>query len=248
MIINPISKGGKGLLPEIIVTAPSGSTLDLMQGSVVLQTYTLSSTETQHTFTVKNAGTYTVRGTNRSDTSSVDVVIDTIGQYSCTIEYSNILKLYWEGDECESVTGGYSHKNVNYSYDDNYKSKSPTTFVKNLDNIKVTTTSSIGSKVQVGMIYSGSKINISSYSKLNVEFSTTCTFSNGGELIIGFFNDDSGSGNNLSVFGWCSSGSFDGIKSIDITDKSSNEYYFGVHSLSFAYQTIDFQLIRAWLE
>ena len=107
MIINPISKGGKGLLPEIIVTAPSGSTLDLMQGSVVLQTYTLSSTETQHTFTVKNTGTYIVRGTSGSDTASVEVVVDTIGLYSCTIEYFNGLRLYWLGDECEDVTGGY---------------------------------------------------------------------------------------------------------------------------------------------
>lgn len=106
MIINPISKGGKGLLPEIIVTAPSGSTLDLIQNSVVLQTYTLSSTETQHTFAVKNTGTYTVRGTSGSDTASVEVVVDTIGQYSCTIVYSSILYLYNLGDECEDVTGG----------------------------------------------------------------------------------------------------------------------------------------------
>lgn len=103
MVINPISKGGKGLLPEIIVTAPSGSTLDLIQNEVILQTYTLSSSETQYTFTVKNIGTYTVRGTNGSDTASVDVVVDTIGQYNCTIEYFNGLKLYWLGDECEDV-------------------------------------------------------------------------------------------------------------------------------------------------
>lgn len=109
MIINPISKGGNGLLPEIIVTAPSGSTLDLMQGSVVLQTYTLSSTETQHTFTVKNTGTYTVRGTSGSDTASVEVVVDVVGRYSCTISYFNGLKLYWLGDECEDVTGGWEH-------------------------------------------------------------------------------------------------------------------------------------------
>lgn len=87
MIINPISKGGKGLLPEIIVTAPSGSTLDLMQGGVVLQTYTLSSTETQHTFIVKNTGTYTVRGTSGSDTASVEVVVDVVGIYNISIRF-----------------------------------------------------------------------------------------------------------------------------------------------------------------
>ena len=95
MIINPISKGGKGLLPEIIVTAPSGSTLDLMQGSVVLQTYTLSSTETQHTFTAKNTGTYTVRGTSGSDTASVEVVVDVIGQYY--VHISNKLIIIGDG-------------------------------------------------------------------------------------------------------------------------------------------------------
>lgn len=107
MIINPISTGGNGLLPEIIVTAPSGSALDLMQGSVVLQTYTLSSTETQHTFTVKNAGTYTVRGTSGSDTASVEVVVDSIGQYTATITFKVYTQfLYYYGDEYEDITGG----------------------------------------------------------------------------------------------------------------------------------------------
>ena len=107
MIINPISKGGKGLLPEIIVTAPSGSTLDLIQNSVVLQTYTLSSTETQHTFTVKNTGTYTVRGTSGSDTASVEVVVDVVGRYTATITFKVYTQfLYYYGDEYEDITGG----------------------------------------------------------------------------------------------------------------------------------------------
>jgi hypothetical protein len=108
MIINPISLGCNGLLPEIIVTAPSGSTLDLMQGSVVLQTCTLGSSETQHTFTVKKTGTYTVRGTNGSNTASVEVSVDEIGQYyvEMTIDKGK-LWLYKDGDECEDVTGGW---------------------------------------------------------------------------------------------------------------------------------------------
>lgn len=165
MIINPISKGGKGLLPEIIVTAPSGSTLDLMQGSVVLQTYTLSSTETQHTFTVKNTGTYTVRGTSGSDTASVEVVVDVIGRYECTIAYSSILYLYNLGDECEDVTGGWNFYK--------YSTYSKVTYEKQSDCIYACTTGTAnGDSNHHVNIYPINDIDYSKYSKVCVELST----------------------------------------------------------------------------
>ena len=105
MIINPISYGGSGLLPEIIVTAAAGSTLDLLQNGVVLKTYTLGSTETQHTFVVKNVGEYTVKSTLGDNTYSSNVLIETVGQYPVTI--TGKLYLYNLGDECESITGGW---------------------------------------------------------------------------------------------------------------------------------------------
>lgn len=105
MILNPISKGGNGLLPEIIVTAPSGTILDLIQNGVILQTYTLGSEEAKYTFVVKNIGTYTIRGTNGNNIKNIDIVIDTIGRYECTIQYK--VYLYNNGDQCEDVTGGW---------------------------------------------------------------------------------------------------------------------------------------------
>ena len=81
MIINPISYGSGGLMPEIIVTATAGSTLDLLQNGVILKTYTLSSTETQHTFVVKNVGEYIVKATKGANTTSRNVLVDIVMQY-----------------------------------------------------------------------------------------------------------------------------------------------------------------------
>lgn len=159
MIINPISKGGKGLLPEIIVTAPSGSTLDLMQGSVVLQTYALSSTETQHTFIVKSIGTYTVRGTSGSDSASVEVVVDVVGQYSCTIEYRSQLYLYNLGDECEDVSGGW---HLFWNYDNT------ATFKKNADHLYLSAQRSPGVGGE-GAIGTNNKISLKGFSELHYE-------------------------------------------------------------------------------
>lgn len=165
MIINPISTGGNGLLPEIIVTAPSGSALDLLQGSVVLQTYTLSSTETQHTFTVKNTGTYTVRGTSGSDTASVDVVVDAIGQYSCTIEYFNGLRLYWLGDECEDVTGGWNSNGYSQS------GWSVNSGTKNTDNMYLQASGSDSN--YISLLGTTNIVPLTNYTKLHIECKTS---------------------------------------------------------------------------
>lgn len=105
-----VNRGGAfiGLKPELTVAAPAGSTIDLLQNGIVVATYTLKASETEHTFAVK-IGTYTVRGTLGSKTDSVDAVIDTVGQYAVKLEY--VLWLYHEGDECEEVTGGWEFTN-----------------------------------------------------------------------------------------------------------------------------------------
>ncbi len=90
MIINPISYGSGGLMPEIIVTAKAGSTLDLLQNGVVLKTYTLGSTETQHTFIVKNVGEYTVKATKGANTTSRNVLVDIVMQYHIELLLANI--------------------------------------------------------------------------------------------------------------------------------------------------------------
>lgn len=90
MIINPINYGNNGLMPEIIVTAAAGSTLDLLQNGVVLKTYTLASTETQHTFVVKNVGEYIVKATKGTDAASRNILVDIVMQYRIELSFVSI--------------------------------------------------------------------------------------------------------------------------------------------------------------
>lgn len=87
MSISILNRGGTsgGLKPELIVTAPSGSTIDLLQNWIIVATYTLGASETEHTFMVK-VGAYTVRKILGANTESVDIVIDAVGRYSTVFE------------------------------------------------------------------------------------------------------------------------------------------------------------------
>ena len=87
MSISILNRGASGgLKPELTVAAPSGSTIDLLQNGIIVDTYTLGASETEHTFVVK-VGTYTVRGTLGEQNRSVEVVIDAVGQYVCKVIY-----------------------------------------------------------------------------------------------------------------------------------------------------------------
>lgn len=105
-ILNRGISGGtsSGLKPELTVTAPVGSTIDILQNGIIVSTYTLGAEETEHTFVVR-VGTYTVRGILGANTTIKEVVIDIVGQYKVEIIYP--LWLYREGDECQNVTGGF---------------------------------------------------------------------------------------------------------------------------------------------
>lgn len=106
MSISILNRGASGgLKPELTVTAPAGSTIDLLQNGIITDTYTLGASETEHTFIVE-LGTYTVRGTLGTDAKSKDVLIDTVGQYDVKISYFNGM-LYDNGNEYEIYTGGW---------------------------------------------------------------------------------------------------------------------------------------------
>lgn len=98
MSISILNRGASGgLKPELTVTAPSGSTIDLLKNGIIVATYTLSASETEHTFVVK-VGTYTVRGTLKGYTRTISVVIDTVGQYAVKCPVGSIsLSKYSEG-------------------------------------------------------------------------------------------------------------------------------------------------------
>lgn len=82
MSISILNRGASGgLKPELTVTAPAGSTIDLLQGGIVVDTYTLSASEMEHTFVVK-IGTYAVR----VGTTEIGVEIDRTAQYRVEIQ------------------------------------------------------------------------------------------------------------------------------------------------------------------
>lgn len=105
MSISILNRGASGgMKPELTVIAPSGSTIDLLRNGIIIDTYTLGASETEHTFVVK-VGTYTVRWMLGEKVQNKELMIDTVGQYS--VEFDGKLWLYREGDECEDVTGGW---------------------------------------------------------------------------------------------------------------------------------------------
>ena len=98
---------GGGLKPEITVTTKAGALLNLhyKDSSIILQSYQLGESETQHTFVVNVSETaYVVEDVTNS--ASVEVLVDAVAQYSVEIEY--VTWLYKDGDECEDTSGGWS--------------------------------------------------------------------------------------------------------------------------------------------
>lgn len=165
MSISILNRGASGgLKPELTVIAPSGSTIDILQNGIVVSTYTLGASETEHTFVVK-VGTYTVRGTLGTDTAEVEAVIDTVGQYEVTIDYK--LWLYREGDECTGITGGWNETNF-YQADSNRVQLS-----KNADNmaVNIPVWNTSGGWRKRGFA-TGNKFDLSKYSTLYVEVSS----------------------------------------------------------------------------
>lgn len=84
MIIGKAIYAGSGgrMKPEIIVTAEAGSTL-----ACGAQSYTLSASETTHTFTVA-LGTYTVTATKGNNSATKTVIVGTVAQYVVKLEYA----------------------------------------------------------------------------------------------------------------------------------------------------------------
>lgn len=95
----------------IAVTWPAGSTCTCANGSTVL---TAPDTSGSYTFTVTNTGTWTVSCTNGTENASTTVSITADGQ-SATAKLAYDLRLFDNGDECVSVTGGWT--NAGYTYD-----------------------------------------------------------------------------------------------------------------------------------
>lgn len=85
MIINPIVLGS-GLKPQIVVTAPTGSTVTCTTPSGVV----LTATEAGGTWMFANLpslGTYTVTATLGSSSRTQSVTVDKVGRFAVTISF-----------------------------------------------------------------------------------------------------------------------------------------------------------------
>ena len=94
-IINyfPGGGGAKGLLPQITVTADTGSVITCTDG-----TTTLTGTSTgSYAFAIPNYGTWTVTATLSGNTASGTVIVDTVKQYTIVLAYAKIYGALWSG-------------------------------------------------------------------------------------------------------------------------------------------------------
>lgn len=106
MIINSIISGNSGETASIFVTGLSAT--DTVTATKDGKTYSGEWNGTAWVFLkLKEYGTYTITATDGTNTATQDVLVDMATQYDIQISYFNGLKLYWYGDECEDVTGGY---------------------------------------------------------------------------------------------------------------------------------------------
>lgn len=115
----------------ITITYPAGSTCTCTDGTTML---TAPDTSGSHTFVVPNAGTWTVSCTDGTETASKDVSITTDGQSeSVTLKYIPEGSLYYHGDECADITGGWEKTNP-------YSQYSTGTLTKYDDYVKIVAT------------------------------------------------------------------------------------------------------------
>ena len=227
MSISILNRGSSGgLKPELTVTAPSGSIIDLLQNEIIVATYTLGLSETEHIFTVK-LGTYTVRGT-LDKVQNKEVVIDTVGQYAVEIDYK--LWLYREGDECVDITGGWEKTISN---------KVSGTITKNEDSVTIAATNDCA-------ICTQNIIPVTSYQKICISVIGAGSANSNGLLFYINFNKNSTSFS-ASTLCWeqqvFPADSYPHTYTYDITDWSSEDCYIFINGSQTTF-TID----RIWLE
>ena len=170
MIINPIIQSGGGLKSQIVVTAPTGSTVTCTTpGGIVIQGLEVSGTWTFSD--LPGFGTYTITASLGSQSETESVVVDKVAEYRVAITYR--LYLYNLGDECTDVTSGweFSVEQSNSNTWDYYVSQQGTrTKKKNADNIELslnsTSSGQYASLISAKTIH---KISFAGYNKLLLE-------------------------------------------------------------------------------
>ena len=83
-----------GFKPQIVVTAPTGSTVTATLGS---KTYTATESAGTWTFDVEEYGVYTVTATLGADTASEEVEVNVVQRYAVELSYFHIYGVEWDG-------------------------------------------------------------------------------------------------------------------------------------------------------
>ena len=98
----------------ITVTYPANSTCTCSDGVTTLTDSNTGETEKTVIFTVPNTGNWIISCTNGTENASTTVSITVDGQ-SATAKLAYDLRLFDNGDECVSVTGGWTNAGYTYS-------------------------------------------------------------------------------------------------------------------------------------
>lgn len=98
----------------ITVTYPANSTCTCSDGTTTLTDTNTGATEKTVIFTVPNTGNWVISCTNGTENASTTVSITADGQ-SATAKLAYDLRLFDNGDECVSVTGGWTNAGYTYS-------------------------------------------------------------------------------------------------------------------------------------
>lgn len=149
------SGGGSDTYAFIIVAYPVGSTCTATDGTTTL---TAPDTSGSWVCKVPNAGTWTITSTDGTDTATAQVIISAEGQ-SESVELLYRLYLYNRGDQCTSITGGWSN---------NHGGGSGVNI--NTDNIEIYQIATSGRGASV---YSTNQINFTDYSTIHFLFTNS---------------------------------------------------------------------------
>lgn len=83
-----------GLLPQIVVTAPTGSTVTCTKGGRTLTATEVSGT---WTFDIPDYGTWVINASKGSESASESVEVTEVKQYSISLAYTRIYGVQWDG-------------------------------------------------------------------------------------------------------------------------------------------------------
>lgn len=114
MSLSVKTQGGGGFFPSIFVTGLSETdTVYATMGSKTMygkwETRTVDETEVSGFLIspLRELGVWTVTATNGEKTATQDVLIDVATEYEVEMNLANYMMLYYFGDECEEITGGW---------------------------------------------------------------------------------------------------------------------------------------------